>query len=410
MSLRTRSRGRVAAFMSLALASLAAALLSVWPAAALNASAKKLHGPHGGGGVSAPWTVGKPVTYRNLTIFPVRARNLNARAVSASDAYITLDEGIKQGTVVITEKGAAASSSQTARRGGRPFAGNNQQAARQQQVALTSDNASVNQLALINRSGKKLLLLSGEVIVGGKQDRIVEEDRIVPAVSVPVSLNVFCVEHGRWSARSGGGVASSNSRTQTHGSRTEVASPVAANSFTSLGAISHPKLRAAAQDKKQQGEVWKEVSANNTRLGTSNGTDTYQEVYTSGKVGAQMGDYVSALAREVLTPDTVGVVIARNGELVWADCFASPALFAKYWPKLLKSYVVDALGDQRSDKVPTTAEAQKYLYERAGASGVAGMEGVYRLTKTEHAGYAIFELEDISLAAPFRLHFNKMGR
>ena len=81
-----------------------------------------------------------------------------------------------------------------------------------QQASLRTDNASVNELSLINRSGKKLMLLAGEVIVGGKQDRIVQDDLIVPPVSVPVSLSVFCVEHGRWSQRAseggGGGGAS----------------------------------------------------------------------------------------------------------------------------------------------------------------------------------------------------------
>src|ERR1700755_1792865 len=47
------------------------------------------------------WTVLAPVTYKNLTIFPIRGADL-----AGSDAYITLDEGTKAGTVLITEKGA----------------------------------------------------------------------------------------------------------------------------------------------------------------------------------------------------------------------------------------------------------------------------------------------------------------
>ena len=123
---------------------------------------------------------------------------------------------------------------------------------------MRSDNASVNELSLINKSGKKLLLLAGEVIVGGKQDRIVQDDVVIPPVSVPVSLSVFCVEHGRWSQRtsaeaSGGGVAAP----------APVIAPLGvarkSENFYSLGAVAHPTLRAAAQDKKQQSEVWKEV-------------------------------------------------------------------------------------------------------------------------------------------------------
>ncbi|MFL6284064.1 MAG: ARPP-1 family domain-containing protein [Pyrinomonadaceae bacterium] len=344
------------------------------------------------------WTVLAPVSYKNLTIFPVRGADL-----AGSEAYITLDEGTKAGSVVITEKGT-----QSAGRGIiHPNAANPSAAVRQQSASYSSSGASVNELALVNRSGKKLLLLAGEVVVGGKQDRIVQEDRVVPPVSVPVALNVFCVEHGRWTPRaasySGGG-----------GSGRAVAPTEAPDDgpakFSSLGAVAHPKLRGAAQDKKAQGEVWKEVSENNARLGTANSTDTYQEVYASKKVVTQVDDYVRTLEREVLQPGVVGVVVARNGRAVWADVFASQRLFASYWPKLLKSYVVDAIGDYKDDKRPSVDEADSYLRQREGTVTTTTQEGVYQLVKTEQAAYAVFELRDISLASPLQIHFNKMDR
>lgn len=354
--------------------------------------AKAVHGGGHGGSGNGQWAAQRPVSYKNLTIFPVRGRD-----AAGAEGYVTLDEGIRAGTVVITEMGApGAMARRTPRRGGRT-----------QQVNMVSgDGASVNQLALVNRSGKKLLLLSGEVIVGGKQDRIVEEDRIVPPVSVPVALNVFCVEHGRWQQRA--------SVTMNDRGAAPVVMPLnqapKPDNFYSLGAVAHPRLRGAAQDKKQQTEVWKEVGENNARLGTKNSTDTYQEVYSNRKVAGDMQDYMRALEREVLQPGVVGVVVARNGVPVWADVFASSAMFARYWPKLLKSYVVDAMGDYTSDRVPDIRQAQGYLNERGGSTSVAGQAGVYHLAKTEHQRYAVFELRDISLPAPLRLHFNKMNR
>jgi hypothetical protein len=345
-------------------------------------------------------TVLAPVGYKNLTIFPVRAKD-----VGESADYITLDEGTRSGTVVITEKGAVAG------RGTR--GGSNRQV--QQQVSY-NDSASVNELALVNKSGRKLLLLAGEVIVGGKQDRIVQEDRIIPPVSIPVALNVFCVEHGRWTPRtvshavgsgSGGGSAAGRRAESPMEASDEPASPP---KFSSLGAVAHPKLRGAAQDKKVQSEVWKEVSANNQKLGTTTGTDTYQEVYASKQIGAQMDDYIRTLEKEVLQPGVVGVVIARNGQLIWADIFASQKLFAGYWPKLLKSYVVDALGDNTSEKRPTTLEATRYLEGRDGTVSTTTQEGVYQLVKTESSSYAVFDLRDISLASALSVHFNKMDR
>ena len=55
---------------------------------------------------------------------------------------------------------------------------------------------------LVNNSKRPLLLLAGEIVTGGKQDRVIGKDRIVPAESDPVDLSVFCVEPGRWVATS----------------------------------------------------------------------------------------------------------------------------------------------------------------------------------------------------------------
>jgi hypothetical protein len=369
---------------------LSAALL---PAAQTPARAKGNRG-------DMDWQVLAPVSYKNLTIFPIRGADR-----AGADAYVTLDEGTKVGNVVITEKGTQAASRRITR--GQANAANR---VPQQQAVSYNEGASVNELALVNKSGKKLLLLAGEVIVGGQQDRIVQEDRIIPPVSVPIALNVFCVEHGRWTPRNtsyGGGGAGGGGGSAPRMAPAPEGAPA---KFSSLGAVAHPKLRGAAQDSKQQSAVWSEVHANNAKLGTSNNTDTYQEVYASKRVGAQLDDYVRTLEREVMQPGVVGVVVARNGKPIWADIFASQRLFAAYWPKLLKSYAVDALGDDRSDKRPTTEEASRYLHAREGTVSTTTEDGIYQLVKTEQAAYAVFELNDISLASPLRLHFNKMDR
>ena len=63
-----------------------------------------------------------------------------------------------------------------------------------------------------------------------------------------------------------------------------------------------------------------------------------------------------------------------------------------------------------SDEQPTVEEASRYLRERDGTVSATTQDGVYQLVKTEQASYAVFELRDISLVSPLRLHFNKMDR
>ena len=121
-----------------------------------------------------------PITHGDLTIFPV----VSAKSHDTSD-FITLDEGIRSGEVVVTEVGNLHSDLQ-----------------RRPPYIRVLTGAEVNRLVLVNNSKHPLILLAGEVVTGGKQDRVVGKDRIVPAESDPVDLSVFCVEHGRWTETS----------------------------------------------------------------------------------------------------------------------------------------------------------------------------------------------------------------
>ena len=154
-----------------------------------------------------------PITHGDLTIFPVVSDKIHD-----TSSFITLDEGIRSGDVVVTEVGNLHS---TMRRRppyqARPYSG-----------------AEVNRLVLVNNSKHPLILLAGEVVTGGKQDRVVGKDRIVPAESDPVDLSVFCVEHGRWTETS--------AKFDTHAS-----------------VMLQPSVRGKAMAEKDQQKVWDAV-------------------------------------------------------------------------------------------------------------------------------------------------------
>ena len=121
-----------------------------------------------------------PIRHGNLTVFPV----VSAKSYATGE-FITLDDGLRSGDVVVTE------------------AGNVQGLIRRHSTnVVRNENAQVNRLVLVNNSKHPLLLLAGEIVSGGKQDRVIGKDRIIPAESDPVDLSVFCVEPGRWVATS----------------------------------------------------------------------------------------------------------------------------------------------------------------------------------------------------------------
>src|SRR5208282_378948 len=121
-----------------------------------------------------------PIRHGSLTVFPVVAPKSYA-----TGEFLTLDEGLRSGEVIVTEYGNVRGLMR-----------------RRPAPAVQEQSAEVNRLVLINNSNRPLLLLAGEIVTGGKQDRAIGKDRIVPAESDPVDLSVFCVEPGRWVASS----------------------------------------------------------------------------------------------------------------------------------------------------------------------------------------------------------------
>src|SRR5215469_17558257 len=163
------------------------------------------------------WQLIEPVSYENLTVFPVVAS-----AGFDTSAFVTLEDGLAGGEVTVREQ--SAESLHRNRDGSQP-------------VAQNYRGPSVNQLVLVNHSKRPLLLLAGELVSGGKQDRVIAKDRIVAPFGEPLPLDVFCVEHGRWSQGA---------------------------QFSSAKTIVHPSVREQAAVKQRQSDVWAAVSGGTT--------------------------------------------------------------------------------------------------------------------------------------------------
>jgi ARG and Rhodanese-Phosphatase-superfamily-associated Protein domain len=332
------------------------------------------------GVIRQSWRVLDPVTRGNLSVYPV-VSNL---AVNAS-SFLTLDEGLSSGEVRIAEWGEVESPMLRSRDPWpqplppqRPYYG----------------GARVNELVLVNESARPLLLLAGEVVSGGKQNRIIGSDLIVPPHSQPLPLTVFCVEHGRWSA----GAA-----------------------FQSVGAIAHPRIRQEAQIAKSQEGVWNSVARSAEVLDAPSPTSSYVDVLSSPQAQRAFDSvarslesgYEAELNKRISGRGAVGVVVAINGRLVWADVFPSAELFRKYWPKLLRSYVLEAQGSPGGTKiVPSWKDALAFLLADRGEMSIREDPGVYRRTEIVAADYQIVALEALGKFADSSLlmHYNKMSR
>lgn len=336
------------------------------------------------GAMPGAWRLGKSVNHENLTIFPV----ISDETVSTEE-FITLDEGLRTGKVKVRELGGDQQSEQGAQRVENRINGRQNQANIRQR---RGDSAEVNRLAIINNSGRTLILIAGEIVLGGKQDRIVAHDCMVASTNKPVPVDVFCVEHNRWSPRSR---ATSESRVGFSSAETVMASP---------------KERKAAQAKKDQGEVWNEVAEKVKVNSVSTSTGTLNSVYENKRVNTRLRAYESMLKSKMASKRIVGAVVAINGKIVSADVFASSSLFQAYWLKLLKSYSLEAISAPKVNyKEAEPGDAESFLSRVEGEKSQNDLKGVYIIKENQSDNDASFELEHAGEKSKL-IHFNRVNK
>jgi len=345
----------------------------------------------------AGYKVLDPIRHGNLTVFPVAA----TKSYSTGE-FLTLDEGLRSGEVVVTE------------------AGNLSGLIRRHPVATyRRDGAEVNRLVLVNNSKRPLLLLAGEIVTGGKQDRVIGKDRIVPAESDPVDLSVFCVEPGRWVATSERFGASE----AMYGSSGRVVA------HAPMALMAQPSVRAKAMADKDQREVWAEVAKQKEEVARNlsatappvaaavAGTTSYAKVMETDEVRRQVDSvakpieqHYQSLIGQLRERHAVGVVVAVNGRIIWADIFASTDLLEKYWPKLVRSYASEAVVTRAKDLDVSVSRAQEFLADMEGRRETIESEpGIYRHTEVSGDGFKAFSLTSLLPKTGYEVHVAKMA-
>lgn len=245
-------------------------------------------------------------------------------------------------------------------------------------------HASVPTLRVQNLSALPILILDGEEVVGGKQNRVVNTTLLVPPRSV-FDLPVSCVEHGRWND----------------------ASPT-----FQVGEAAYPTLRrqkmaqvaasvaAEGEHRADQGAIWDEIAGRHAREGIASPTGAMRDAYRGG------ADDLEDAERALPCPpdDPVGVVALVGGRAHCADLFDHPTTLRGYWPRLVRSYALEAADAQPNE--PSAASAQRLLRRplqaRRTVHPSAGLGCEVRLAGNGVVGAALVWADAIVHLALFR--------
>lgn len=245
------------------------------------------------------YRISGPYSHKNLTVFLVHGKDL-----LPGKSFLTLQEALAQKKVRIYE------------------------------------TKEVNELAIRNLSNEDVYVQAGDIVRGGEQDRMISIDFIVPPRSGRMPIAAFCVESGRWSKRG---------------------EEQAAFFSSSENAVAMKDLKLAAKRANSQDAVWENVSVAQKKLSRNVGASVNASISATSfelsvedsKVKATTASYIDALNSILRNkPDVIGYAFAINGQVNSADVYASHALFAKLWPKLLKASAVEAIAELNPQAKP----------------------------------------------------------
>ncbi len=237
-------------------------------------------------------------TYKNLQLIPIRFKGnglpnniLPTNTISFQEAYATGKVTVKEMTV--------------------------------------PPGADVGVMVIKNHTKKNILLNSGELFGGGKQDRIVGETAIIPPDGKDFYATVFCIEKGRWANK--------------------------AKSFYHAGSADMD-LRKAVDISRKQADIWKEIEKKFTAFKKKSDTEPYLELYRG--IMHVDSSYMNYFISKMKASDSLyaGFLAITGDRIIGCEIFSSKEYTWASYKSIVSSYV-HSLGENAT--VPTVSYLQK---------------------------------------------------
>ena len=223
--------------------------------------------------------------YKNLKIIPIR-RKAGGGAPGGMTA-VPLNKALAQGLVTVSERGSTSFE-------------------------------NVHWLRFNTKSDKPVYIAGGEIIAGGRQDRMIVADTILQPSSRDQYVPVMCVEEGRWSDK---------------------------EKKFGYGGYANSDLRKALDSTHNQVVLWREIDRQLQAGGFKNNSLAYVSRFQDKKYIAAGDDYFNYFKQRLARTDSnvVGFVAISGSKIIGSEIFDGTGLFYGQAEPLLRGYIDEAM-------------------------------------------------------------------
>ncbi|MES1224815.1 MAG: DUF6569 family protein [Bacteroidota bacterium] len=262
------------------------------------------------------------IQYKNLKIIPIRKRTDpgfgNDTSFNTKISIIGLREALQQNKAKIKERGDH----------------------------MLFD---LKTLVVDNLSDKYLMLMAGEILAGGRQDRVIAKDILLSPKSQKNEIPVFCVEDGRWSDKEA--------------------------KFKYQGGADN-SLRSLMDSTMDQQKIWKFIRKQIRRNNINSETESYVNLIANKKLSDTLNEYYRYFNSRFSSKDSsyVGMVCMSGDKVIGSDIFITRDLFYSQLSFLLQGYISETLlygGELTVSEKDITKYIEQLLTAKTQAAFVA---------------------------------------
>jgi hypothetical protein len=222
--------------------------------------------------------------FKNLRLIPIRPKQGFGNGLPH---IISLSQALQKGMATISERG-------------------------------TASTENVHFLRINNHSDQTIFISSGELISGGRQDRMITRDTLLEANGRDQYVSVMCVEEGRWSEK---------------------------EKKFSYESFANPALRKVLDSAKNQVLIWREIQRQLDENKIPSKSFAYLARVGDKKTLQLNNEYYQYFKNKFKTTDStiLGFVCMTGDKVIGCDIFANTSLFYSQLDPLLIGYCDQAV-------------------------------------------------------------------